>query len=185
MRAVLTPPSPSEYGSFYEKYITTVRAEDLADVLAAQPEILRAAAETLSEEAALRRYAPGKWSVKEVVGHLVDAERIFSYRALRIGRGDATPLAAFSENDYVAAADFDRMPMGDLVDDFSTARLQTLAILRSFVSDDLTRLGTASNHPISTRALFYIVGGHVRHHLRLLASHYGIPIAASEAPAEG
>ena len=83
MRAVLTPPSPSEYGSFYEKYITTVREEDLADVLAAQPEILRAAAETLSEEAALRRYAPGKWSVKEVVGHLVDAERIFAELSAR------------------------------------------------------------------------------------------------------
>ena len=180
MRAVLTPPSESEYAPFYARYVAAVAEGDLADILAAQPEALRAACESLSEEAALRRYAPDKWSVKEVVGHIVDAERIFSYRALRIGRGDASPLASFDENAYVAAASFDRMPLGDLVDDFSTARLQTLAILRSFDPEDLTRVGTASNNPVSTRAIFYIIGGHVRHHLRLLASRYGVPITGAE-----
>lgn len=182
MRSALTPPASTEYAPFYAGYIETVLASDVPTVLARQPDLLQEACAGLTEEQALHRYAPEKWSVKEVVGHLVDAERIFSYRALRIGRGDATPLAAFDENLYVAAADFDRVPLGDLVDDFATARRQTLAILRGFGDEELRRIGTASGRPVSARAVFYIMAGHVRHHLRLLDSRYGLRVSPEELP---
>lgn len=182
MKSVLTPPESSEYASFYSGYVASVLESDVPTVLARQPELLQETCAGLTEEQALHRYAPEKWSVKEVVGHLVDAERIFSYRALRIGRGDATPLAAFDENLYVAAAGFDRMPLGDLVDDFATSRRQTLAILRGFGDDELRRLGTASGRPVSARAIFYIMAGHVRHHLRLLDSRYGLRVSMEELP---
>jgi hypothetical protein len=182
MRPLLTPPEADEFAPFYARYVALVQDEDLAAVLARQPDLLQESCAPLSEEQALHRYEPGKWSIKEVVGHLVDAERIFSYRALRIGRGDPTPLARFDENLYVAAGGFDRMPLGDLVDDFATARRQTLAILRGFGAEELRRIGTASDKPVSTRAVLYITAGHVRHHLGILASRYGVTVPLEELP---
>jgi hypothetical protein len=182
MKSALTPPEASEYAPFYAGYIATVLESDVPTVLARQPDLLQETCAGLTEEQALHRYAPEKWSVKEVVGHLVDAERIFAYRALRIGRGDVTPLAPFDENLYVSAAGFDRMPLGDLVDDFATARRQTLAILRGFDEEELRRIGTASSKPVSARALFYIMAGHVRHHLRLLDTRYGLRVPSEELP---
>ena len=185
MRSPLTPPDSTEYAPFYAGYIATVQESDVAAVLARQPDLVQESCAGLTEEQALHRYAPEKWSVKEVVGHLVDAERIFSYRALRIGRGDGTPLAAFDENQYVASARFDRMPLGDLVDDFATARRQSLAVLRAFGDEELRRIGTASGRPVSARALFYIMAGHVRHHLRLLDSRYGLRVSLEELSGTG
>jgi uncharacterized damage-inducible protein DinB len=176
----LTPPDAGEYAPFYSRYIATVLGADLRQVLATQPDTLRAACAGLSEAGALHRYAEGKWSVKEVVGHIADAERIFSYRALRIARRDATALSAFDENAYVAAAHFDRRPLGDLVDDFETVRRQTLSLLAGLDSERWEEIGTASGHPVSTRALLHITAGHARHHLRLLATSYGLSVAAIE-----
>lgn len=185
MRSPLTPPPATEHAPFYAPYVAAVQDADVPSVLARQPDLVQEMCAGLTEEQALYRYAPEKWSVKEVVGHLVDSERIFSYRALRIGRGDATPLAPFDENLYVAAAGFDRVPLGDLVDDFATARRQTLALLRGFGDEELRRIGTASSHAVSTRALFYIIAGHVRHHLRVLDARYGIRVPLEELPAAG
>jgi hypothetical protein len=176
----LTPPASQEFAPFYGRYISTVLGADLRPVLAGQPEILRVACAGLSEAGALHRYAEGKWSVKEVVGHIGDAERVFSYRALRIARGDVTPLAAFDENAYVAAAAFDRRPLGDLVDDFETVRRQTLSLLAGLDAEAWERTGTASGHTISVRALFHICAGHARHHLRLLGSRYDLPVPQGE-----
>ena len=173
----LTPPETSEYAPFYGRYISSVTSSDLRRVLATQPDALRVACAGLSEAGSLYRYAEGKWSVKEVVGHVADAEQVF---ALRIARGDTTPLAAFDENAYVAAADFDRRPLGDLVDAFDTVRRQTLALLAGLDEEAWERTGTASGHGISTRALFHICAGHARHHIRLHASRYDLPVPAGE-----
>lgn len=176
----LTPPEPDEFAPFYGRYVQIVAGADLRQVLATQPEALRAACAGLSEAGALYRYAEGKWSVKEVVGHIADAERVFSYRALRIARGDATPLAAFDENAYVEAAGFDRRPLGDLVDDFETVRRQTLSLLAGLDPQSWERTGTASGRLVSTRALFFLSAGHARHHLRLLAKRYDLPVPPPE-----
>lgn len=180
MRSSLTAPDRSEFAAFYAPYISAVNGADLKTLLASQPVTLRRACAGLSEEEALHRYAAEKWSVKEVVGHIADAERIFAYRALRIGRGDPTPLSQFDENAYVATAGFDRRLLSELVDDFEAVRQQTLSLLRGLDPEAWERIGTASGKAISTRAIFYIVAGHVQHHLRILASRYGIPVEGEE-----
>lgn len=180
MPFALTLPDSREYAEFYGRYVRAVAGADLRSILAAQPDALRSATSALSEADALFRYGEGKWSVKEVVGHISDAERVFSYRALRIARGDTTPLAAFDENAYVATGSFDRRPLGDLVDEFETVRHQTLSLLAGLDLQAWTRMGVASDHAISTRALFYICAGHARHHLRILAARYSLPVPGIE-----
>ena len=180
MPFALTAPPQGEYAPFYGRYIATVGKGDLRQILASQPDVVRTACAGLSEAGALHRYADGKWSVKEVLGHVSDAERVFSYRAMRIARGDRTPLPAFDENAYVAAANFDRRPLGDLVDEFDAVRRQTLVLLAGLDAEAWERTGIASDNPISVRALFHISAGHARHHLRLLASRYDLPVPESE-----
>ena len=180
MPFALTPPRQGEYAPFYGRYIATVEGGDLRQILASQPEMVRSACAGLTEADALYRYAEGKWSVKEVLGHVSDAERVFSYRALRIARGDRTPLPAFDENAYVASANFDRRPLGDLVDEFDAVRRQTLSLLAGLEAEAWERIGIASESPISVRALFHISAGHARHHLRLLAARYELPLPQSE-----
>lgn len=176
----LTPPPEGEYAPFYAPYVRAATGDDLRALLAAQPEQLREMCSGLSEAAALHRYAEGKWSVKEVVGHLADTERVFAYRALRIARGDATALAPFDENLYVTTAAFDRRPLGDLVDDFEAVRRQTLSLLAGLDEQAWLRSGTASGHPVSVRALFFFCEGHVRHHADILIERYGVPAASDD-----
>ena len=128
----------------------------------------------ISEERAGFRYAPEKWSIREVVGHLLDTERVMAYRALRIARGDTTPLAGFEENSYVEAAGFDARPLPDLVAEFGLVRTATLALLRGFDEVAFQRRGTASGWPVSVRALAFIIAGHERHHAGLLRERYGL-----------
>lgn len=167
-------PAADEYAPFYAGYVASIRDEDVLYVLALQPAELRRMCADLSDQEALARYAPGKWSVKEVVGHLVDAERVFSYRALRIGRGDATPLAGFDENAYVAAAGSEGRPMADLLGEFAAVRAATLALFRGMPDAAWERRGVANGLPVSTRALAHIAAGHVRHHVNLLRERYGL-----------
>lgn len=178
----LTPPEKDEYATFYARYVDLVRGGDLRAILASQPEQLREACAGLSEAAALQRYAEGKWSVKEVVGHIADAERVFSYRALRIARGDTTPLPRFDEDAYVAAAHFDRRSLGDLVDDFDAVRRQSLSLLAGLDAEAWTRVGIASDQGVSVRAIYFLTAGHARHHLDILGERYGI---AGLEPASG
>jgi len=177
----LTPPAPEEYASFYAGYVAGVAGADVAALLERQPAALREACAGLSDEGARFRYAPGKWSIKEVVGHLCDVERVFSYRALRIGRGDATPLPGFDENAYAAAAGADDRPLEELLDEFVAVRASTLALLAGFGPEAWTRTGNANGHPMSLRAQVHVVAGHVRHHLRLLGERYGLPAPGERA----
>ena len=117
-------------------------------------------------------YAPGKWTIKQVVGHICDAERIFAYRALRFARGDVAPLPGFDENAWMPAARFDARPLGDLAAELDAVRRATLALLRTFDADALARRGTANNKEISVRALAYVIAGHERHHVGILRERY-------------
>lgn len=174
MASLLTPPAPDEYAPFYHGYVAGVADADLLALLESQVAALRRALGGLSDEAARYRYAPGKWSIKDVVGHLADAERVMAYRALRIARGDATPLPGFDENAYAEAAGADARPLADLLDELAAVRTATLALVRALGADALARRGTANGQPVTVRALVFIVAGHAHHHARILAERYGV-----------
>lgn len=163
-------PEPGEYSPFYAGYVSSVPAGDLIAILERAES--RALLGGLSDEAARKRYAPGKWSVKEVVGHIADTERVMAYRALRFGRGDPTPLAGFEQEDFVRGASWDDIPLAALLDDLELVRGATVSLLRGFSGTALARQGTASNSPVTVRALAAIIAGHERHHLRILRERY-------------
>jgi hypothetical protein len=167
-------PAADEHAPYYGRYIEQVPGADARAALAAQIEATLEALAPLDEARALHRYAPGKWSVKQVVGHLSDAERVFAYRALRIGRGDATPLPGFDENVYAASGGFDARPLAALLDELRVVRAGTLALFAGFEPAALERRGTANGTPVSVRALAWIVAGHERHHLGVLHERYGV-----------
>lgn len=167
-------PEPDEIPSLYVGYIKRVPELDPVMACAAQIEDTTALLRGLSETDALYRYERGKWSVKEVVGHLADTERILAYRALRIARGDTTPLPGFDETAYVPAAKFDGRSLTDLIGELRTVRAATLALLRTFDADAWRRRGTASGKPVSVRALAFTIPGHERHHVEILRTRYGV-----------
>ena len=167
-------PASDEIPAHFVGYIGKVPESDPVAVLTSQIDVTAALLRGVSETDALKRYAPGKWSVKEVVGHLADTERIMAYRALRIARGDETPLPGFDENAYVPPARFDARPLADLVADLRTVRAGTLALFRSFDADAWRRRGTASGKAVSVRALGYMIPGHERHHVEILKTRYGL-----------
>jgi hypothetical protein len=169
-------PAPDEYAPFYAGYIASVSGNDVVSILEGQKRLFETLGRTLTDEAALHRYAPGKWSVKELLGHLADAERVFTYRLLRVSRGDETPLSGFEENAYVAAAGSDEIPLADLVGELVALRTATLHLVRGLRPDMLLRRGTANGNPVSTRALVYTVAGHVAHHLNVLSERYGVRV---------
>jgi hypothetical protein len=168
-----THPAAGEYGHHYAQYIERV-ADDPIAAMASQITVTDALLRPLSNERALFRYAPDKWTIKEVVGHVSDVERVMSYRALRIGRGDKTPLPSFDENAYTPAGRFNRRTLADLLDELAAVRAASLALFQTFDEEAWTRLGTASGNPMSVRALAHIIPGHERHHDALFRSRYGL-----------
>lgn len=175
MAMVIPRPAPDEYHPLYAGYIGLLPGEvDPRDVLRDQLNSVPGLLITVSEDGASHRYAPGKWSIKEVVGHLCDTERILTYRLLRVIRADRTPLPGFEENDYVAAAGFDDRELGDLVSEWEAVRHATLALVESISPDTLVNSTTANDAVITARALLYIVAGHTQHHLEILRARYGV-----------
>jgi hypothetical protein len=173
-KRVVGRPEPDEIPPHYVGYIKRVPELDPVMVCAAQIEETAELLHGLSDNDAMHRYARGKWSIKEVVGHLSDVERIMAYRALRIARGDTTALPGFDENTYVPIAKFDARSLADLMGELRTVRAGTLALLRTFDADAWRRRGTASGKPVSVRALAYMIPGHERHHLEILRTRYGV-----------
>ena len=166
-------PAPDEFAEFYAGYVQ--RAQARGDVLAALPlqiEEIRSALGNLSDKQALFRDAPREWSIKEVMGHLNDVERVFSYRLLRISRNDATPLPGFEQNDYVHEAGFDNVPLADLIHEFEYLRRANILAISNIKEEALLYLGTASGYPVSARALVYMLVGHVDHHMASLHEKY-------------
>jgi hypothetical protein len=175
----ITRPEPQEAAPLYHGYIAKVGAGNLGDQLTEQVREVEQLFEQVTDHDALARYADGKWSVKEVLGHVSDVERIFSYRLLRIGRGDATPLPGFDENAYVPAAKFDQRPLPMLLTELRAVRLSTIALIEGMPSEAWSRWGESNGNPITARALAYIIVGHVAHHLGTLRERYGLGQAAS------
>jgi len=171
---MIEKPSESEYAPFYAGYIARIPAEDVLEILGRQSTELRELADAASPDQEVFRYAPGKWSVREVFGHLIDGERIFGHRVFRIGRGDQTPLPGFDENHYVAASGYHDRDLASLAEEFALVRAANLAVLHSLSGEDWSRLGTANNYPVSVRALAFIMAGHVNHHLAILGERYGL-----------
>lgn len=174
--STLTLPRPAadEAAPYYQGYIAKVPGENIGQQLVEQLAEVERLCAGLDDRAALARYAPDKWSIKEMLGHLNDAERIFSYRLLRISRGDATPLPGFEQNDYVAAGSFDARPITELLAEFRAIRLGTAALASGIPAAAWSAQGVASDNRISARALIYIIVGHVAHHLGVLRDRYGL-----------
>lgn len=165
-------PPAGEYAEFYAKYVAAVPEGDLLVTLETQLQELVALLDGLGEQRAGHRYAPGKWSVKEVVGHIADAERIFAVRALAAARGETQTLPGFDENAYVASAQFDGRTLNSLLGELTAVRRATLALFRSFDEGVLARTVNANGRPVSARALAWIVAGHERHHVQILRERY-------------
>jgi uncharacterized damage-inducible protein DinB len=127
---------------------------------------------SLSDEQLAFRYADGKWTIREIIGHLIDAERIFAYRLLRIARGDTTPLAGFDENMYVPASNATNRSVHELLSEFAVVRASSLALLRGLAPEAFALLGTASEKPVSVRALAWVIVGHEMHHLGIIRERY-------------
>jgi hypothetical protein len=165
-------PEPNEYDPYYGKYISLVPENDIREAFAAQPAELRSTLAAVPEEKGTFAYDDGKWTVKEVLSHLIDGERIFGYRMLRISRGDETPIEGFEQEGYIENSNANSRPFSDLIDEFEFNRKANLLMLNNLDERGLARMGTASGLPISTRALANICIGHVRHHVGILKERY-------------
>lgn len=167
-------PLAHEFPAYYEQYVTLAQGDDVMPILRAQRAEIEALGTLLDDDRARYRYADGKWSIKEVIGHLVDSERIFATRALCIARGETQPLPGFDENTYVDAALFDERPLASLLAEWSALREANLALFASFGPDELGRLGIANGKPITPLAILWIVAGHAIHHFAVLRERYGL-----------
>jgi DinB superfamily len=168
-----TRPEAGEYAPSFAAYIDRIADdEDIVPVLVTQLDQTLPRLARIPEARGDYRYAPGKWSIKEIVGHLCDTERVFAYRALRVGRGDTTPLPSFDDQAYVAEVRAGDRTLADLAAEWGDVRRATIALFRNLPAEAWQRRGTASDQPISVRALAYIIAGHVRHHLQTLEERY-------------
>ena len=171
--SLFTHPAADEYAPYYGKYIDRV-GDDTLEALVSQAVATAKLLAATSEEKAGFRYAEGKWSVRQVVGHLTDTERVFTYRAMRIARGDQTPLPGFDENEFMKVANFDQRSLADLAAEFAAVRAATVLFYRSLDAAAVGRRGTASGQPVTVRALCAMTAGHELHHLSLLRERYGL-----------
>lgn len=158
------------FPEYYARYVSHVRG-DVFDMLQQQVDEC-ATYLTLTEEVAMHRYAPGKWSVKELLGHLCDTERVFAYRALMFARGSTDPIPGFEENDFVKEAGFERRTVYDIVSELHSVRASNLALFQSFTDADMLKTGIANGQAISVNAIVYIVAGHAFHHATILHERY-------------
>jgi len=177
----LVRPAADEYDEYYARYVRSVPDGDITQTLARQVEQTIGPLRALDEAGAEHAYAEGKWTVKEVIGHLCDAERVFAHRALRFARGDRTPLPGFDENTYVPAGEFGARTLGELLDELSAVRAATVALFRHLPPSAWTRTGSANGVGVSVRALAWIAAGHELHHRGILEERYGIPMGRSAA----
>jgi hypothetical protein len=165
-------PKAGEYNPYYDKYISLILGNDIVGTLSSQLPKTVALLSSLSEQEGELRYAPGKWSLKEALGHMIDTERIMAYRALRIARNDQTPMAGFEQDDYVREGPYAEVRLADLVEEFKNVRAATIALLRNLRSADWKRHGVANKNDITVRALAYIIAGHELHHRHILEERY-------------
>jgi uncharacterized damage-inducible protein DinB len=171
----IAPPQTAEFNPFYAGYVGKVTADGPFDLLKDQIASFERL-KRISDEQADHRYAPGKWSVKELLGHMSDTERLFSYRLLHIARGDRAALAGMDEKAWSAAAPHDRRRISEIADEMVAVRRATVKLIESLDDAALARSGVANNYPISARALVWIMPGHAQHHLDILRERYGVAV---------
>ena len=173
-RRPIARPERDEYADFYAGYIAAAPGDDPVDELERQAVRVSTGFSRLTPDELRRRYAPGKWTPLQLLGHINDSERIFSYRALRFARGDRTALPGMDQEVFVAGADFDSVPVDLLIREFDGLRSANLALWKTLGEDVLERRGIASDSPFTVRSLIWITLGHVEHHLRVLSEKYGL-----------
>ena len=165
-------PETDEFYSYYNTYISLIEGNSALSILDGQPSTIRAMFSEVPEEKGTYAYGEGKWTVKEVLSHLIDGERIFAYRILRISRGDETPIEGFEQDGYIELSNANDRPFAELIEEFDLQRRSNLLMLRNISEEGSRRMGTASDKPISVRALAYIAAGHVQHHVNILKERY-------------
>jgi hypothetical protein len=168
----MNKPEKTEYNEYYDRYVSLIDETNIVSAFENQLSEMQKLFQEISEEKSGFAYAEGKWTIKEVVGHLIDGERIFGYRALRISRGDETPIEGFEQDGYVENAPFNDYNFSDLVKEFELVRQSNILFFKYLKETDWTRTGTASESPVSVRALAFIMVGHVRHHANILRERY-------------
>jgi hypothetical protein len=167
-------PTADEFAPPFAGYVERVPDGDIVTILQAQMDATQALLAPLSRSRALARPTPEDWNILEVLGHITDAEQVFAYRALRIGRGDGAPLAGFEQDDYVRAAHSSDRTLEELLDAYAAQRRATVALLRGFGAEAWLRRGTVAGHASSARAWAYIAAGHELYHIADFHARYGI-----------
>ncbi len=167
-------PETSEYDAYYERYVSRVAGEDVIPVLGSQPAELRSMFSNVADDRGSYTYAEGKWTLKEVLSHLIDGERMFAYRVLRISRGDETPIEGFEQDGYLEKSNANNRPFAELLEEFDLQRRSNVLFIKNLSEEATMRRGTASGLGISVRGLIYIMAGHVRHHFAILKDLYSI-----------
>ncbi len=168
----MTKPRETEYAAYYGKYVSLVPDGDIVGTLAKQLDDTLSAWRAVPADKAEHRYAPGKWTTKEMMAHVIDTERIMAYRALRIARGDKTALPGFDQDVFIAGGDWSNRTMADLADEFESVRQSNLYLFRNLSDAAWKQVGTASDNPVSARALAYIIAGHELYHQQILRDRY-------------
>jgi hypothetical protein len=168
----MTKPEETEYAPYYGKYVSLVANGNIVDTLTKQLGDTLSAWRAVPADKAEHRYAPGKWTTKEMMAHVIDTERIMACRALRIARGDKTALPGFEQDDFIAGGNWSNRTMADLADEFESVRKSNLYLFRNLSDAAWKQVGTASDNPISARALAYIIAGHELYHQEILRDRY-------------
>ncbi len=173
-QAIISPPEPTEYAPYYANYVALVPKGDILEILQSQLHETVKTLRSVPDSQAGVLHPPYTWTIRQVVGHLTDSERIFAYRALRIGRGDSTPLPGFDENVFAKTGGFNGIAMQDMTADFEIARRCTCSLFQHMPHDAWNRLGQANGKTVSVRALAWIVAGHTQHHLAIVRKRLGM-----------
>ncbi|WP_274363692.1 DinB family protein [Paenibacillus thermotolerans] len=167
-------PATNEYQSYFATYVNLVPDGEIGDILAGQREEVVSLFRSIAEERGDYRYQPDKWSIKQVLGHMMDTERVMAYRLMCVARGETVSLPGFDENVYMSGAGFERRTLQSLIEEYSAVRGATLALVANVPEEGWTRLGNANNSVVSARALAYIIAGHERHHMGVLKERYSV-----------
>lgn len=169
---IMKRPEKNEYAPYYNNYISLIDGDNVMPVLNSQVAEICSMFADVPEEQGTFAYADGKWTIKELLSHLIDGERIFAYRIHRISRGDKTPIEGFEQDDYIANSNANNRSFADLLDEFDFQRRSNLLMVNNISDEGSKRMGTASDNPVSVRALTYIMAGHVSHHVKILKERY-------------
>lgn len=171
-------PSPAEYAPYYQSYIDQVNETDIMQVLRSELDDLDVLLGNVPAEQETYAYADGKWTIRQIVGHLIDGERVFGYRALCIARGEKQNLPGFDENEYMTTAPYNAIELEDLLSELRLVRLSNIAMFRSLDDAAWERTGTANANDVTVRAIAFIMAGHLRHHMNVLRERYSAAVGS-------